>query len=93
MTIDEFFNAYINDVINSPTNKKGNAMVDKECCSSQKYDAPKIIEYQTTPDLDKFFRKLLDLKEFIKTEYEASQLPILKYLYDRLDTIIKEKQQ
>lgn len=49
--------------------------------------------YQTSPELDVFFSRLLDLKKFINAEYESSKLPILLDIYTTLHLLIKEKEE
>lgn len=49
-------------------------------------------EKKASPELMKFFSKLLDLKRFIGKEMELNgKTPILLNIYDQLDSIIKEK--
>lgn len=46
-------------------------------------------EYKAPPELMKFFKKIMDLKVFVKKEMESSDDPILKEIYERLDDAIK----
>jgi hypothetical protein len=45
-----------------------------------------------SPELSKFFRKLLVLKAHIAKIIEDTDDALLKDIYDRLNTIIKEKE-
>lgn len=42
-------------------------------------------------NMKKFFKKILDLKEFVKNEKEKSNETYLDQIYQKLDEIIKEK--
>ena len=53
-------------------------------------------EHQASPELQKFFERLLELKYDIKLmmgQHDQSQVenPQLKCIYDRLNDLIKEK--
>jgi len=48
-------------------------------------------EIQASTELGLFFKKLLDLKEYVKNEADTSQDEVLIEIYNRLNEIIKEK--
>lgn len=48
-------------------------------------------EYKMSPEMTKFFTKLLDIKHFVKNKYEETKDETLHEIYQRLNEIIKEK--
>lgn len=48
-------------------------------------------EYVADERMQLFFKKLLELKEFVKKESENSENSTLNDIYNRLDKIIKEE--
>jgi hypothetical protein len=42
------------------------------------------------PDLMKFFSNLLELKRFVLDKLEEKSDPVLREIYEKLDSIIKE---
>ncbi len=49
-------------------------------------------EIKSSPELAKFFKRLLDLKQYIKDAAENNEDPQLLDIYTKLDEIIKEKE-
>ncbi len=51
-------------------------------------------EIKTSPEMKKFFEKLLNLKEFVyKASKDADADPIISEIYKKLDEAIKEKKK
>ena len=48
-------------------------------------------KHKASPEMMKFFEKLLDLKKFIKNELDNCEDPIMREIYKKIDEIIKEK--
>jgi len=48
-------------------------------------------EIHASTELGLFFKKLLDLKEYVKDQAESREDEILNEIYSRLNEIIKEK--
>lgn len=46
-----------------------------------------------SPEMKKFFTKLLALKDFVKKEMKNKNDPIIKEIYERLDEIIKSTEE
>lgn len=53
-------------------------------------------EIQASPEMKKFFERLLKLKEYVKCQYDhidnMGSAYVITDIYDRLDQIIKEKE-
>lgn len=50
-------------------------------------------EHQASPEMMKFFKRLLDIKEFVKEKYKETNDEILKEILDKLDETIKTKEK
>lgn len=50
-------------------------------------------KHTASPEMQKFFTKLLALKEYVKKEMKIKNDPSFKEVYERLDEIIKSTEE
>jgi len=48
-------------------------------------------EKKASPELAKFFERLLDIKKFVKDKYEETKDELLNEIHKKLDGIIKSE--
>lgn len=48
-------------------------------------------EIKMSPELKKFFQRLLEIKQFVKESSKKSNEPVLEEIFLKLDELIKEK--
>lgn len=46
-----------------------------------------------SPELQLFFERLLDLKDYVKERAKALEDPVIQDIYEKLDSLIKEEKR